>query len=905
MPQYIYTKLHPPIRHSGLLARRRLMQLISGCRDYTLTVVRAPAGYGKTTALAQWHNATLEGGNLIGWLSLDAEDNDAHRFYAHLVAAVRPVCEDFGNTILGQLDTGVQVHAETIAVAIINEFALLKTPAFLVLDDYHYLSNSEIIKAIAYVAESAPLNLHLLLAGRTTPPLPLARLRARRQLLEIDASDLRFMEDETSSFFRLTGNSLITPSHAAELGQRTEGWVAGLQLAEISLQNRQDVDVFMQSFSGKHRDIADFLAEDVLLRQPHEVRNFLLKTSVLERLHPGLCNAVTASGNAREMLDRIDRAGLFLFALDDERIWYRYHHLFSEFLRKCLSEQEPMACARLHLLASRWFEKYGFIDEAIKHAIDAGDMECAAALLDASCDNMFYNGQFSRLVGWTGRIPAACLAKYPRILLNQAWKSTLEWQFSRARRLLDLVATEIARRTGMDGPANDDPLPSVLMHREMMFAQCADDMPAVECQCHALMQHFPVDDAYLQGNLYSSLIVAQRNLYKLKDINRLDARACEFYQAAGSRFVLVWHGAVMGPTHYLRGDLGAAETSLCLALDIAIEIGGPDSGLAAMPALLLAEIHYEQNQLQQAASLIDRYLPLARQIGFVDQLIAGYICRARLALEEGVRQEAQRVLEEADRFAEQSGFVRLVDHVRAERLRILATGRCENMKTLFSEPFRRQDETALSPEGVVTTGDAIRAIGHIRYACIKGEIQAALHLSRQWMRFTGKRGAVRDQIRFSLLLARAQQLAGDSKAAYRSVRDSLTLAQPRGLRRSFIDEGKPIIAILREIAEQSHVISDPAVHLAAELATLAGNPPDRSRQTRDEVRITPAFGPLNRRQVQILERVSAGLRNREIAEDLGLTEGSVKWHMQQIFNKLDTRRRSVAVERGRNLGLLP
>ncbi len=902
----IRTKLVPPIRETRLVARDRLVGRLSNSTDQTLVVVKAPAGYGKTILAGQWFANLNPAVDLAAWYSLDTADNDLGRFFTYLVAALRLKVKDFGASVLAQLNAGIRLSSASLRGAFLNEIAVLNTRVNIVLDDFHILHNSDIIHTVGQIVCHAPDNLRLLVASRKTPQLPLARLRVLGRVLEIGSDELRFSGVEIGSFMSLAGHTGLSPGHIFALGKHTEGWAAGLQLASISLLNRNDVAEFISTFSGNFRDVADFLAEDVLDHEDQETREFLFQTSILERLCPSLCDAITGTGNGRRMMDLLESKSLFLFSLDSEREWYRYHHLFSDFLRKHLNTRQPDRVMRLHARASDWFASHDFIEEAIQHALTGQDMERAAQLLDQACDDLFYSGRLNTLAEWYKQIPEVNLRKCPRILLDQAWSEILEWKFSVAARMLDDVrAILIEKEAAGESESELISLHSMLKHREMMYALFSDDIPLVECLCEEMLQDFPVADPYLKGNLYTCLIYAQREMFDFSNVNRFDALSLQLYEEANSRFVLVWHNSILGPTELERGDLGRAEESLTLGRSIACEISGELSPLAAMPGILLAEVFYERNQLDESDSLLNQYLPLAAQTGFVDQLIAGYICRARRLIAAGADSEAKKVLREAEALAVKQGFERFDMNIKAECVRqALLAQDFEVAKRMFRDIFGQTEAKNFYPAGRVTSLDATRALTWCRLARFEGLLYETSSVCRKWIRFTKNKNAVRTAIKFNVLLAYMLHQSGDARASMRALREALTAAIPAGFIRTIIDEMEGNVTLLSQFIDGQWSHDDPVLKYANQLAEIITNESGHSVPVFQWSVETPYSEPLSERERDILQLVANGLLNREIADSLSLTEGSVKWHLQQIYDKVGIRRRAQAVQRAKDLGFI-
>ncbi len=911
-PVVIQTKLVPSVRESGLVTRDRLLTKLSDSIESTVVIIKAPAGYGKTTLVGQWFTSLNPDTNYSGWYSLGDTDNNIGRFFTYLVAALRLKVQDFGTTILVQLNacqSGAHLSTGSLSGAFVNEIASLGKRVSLVLDDFHLLHNNDIGKAMEQITRNAPANLHLVIVSRETPQLPLGRLRVLGRVVEVTVDELRFRRSEIGSFFSRAGLNTLSYEQIYTLEKATEGWVAGLQLASISLADRNDVDEFIRAFSGSYGDVVDFLTEDVLQRQDKETREFMLYTSILDRLCPSLCDAVTTSNNGHRMLNLLKSRGLFLFSLDDEKEWYRYHHLFSHFLRKCLIAENPDIVNRLHHNASAWFAEQDLIDEAIQHALVGKDEVTAARLLNQACDDLFYNGRLSTLTEWYKQIPAVHLRKYPRILLDQAWSEILEWRFSLARSMLDEVHA-LLEESSAGGEAESELifLRSILKHRNMMYAQSSDDMPLVEELCLEMLDNFSVDDSYLLGNLSSSLINAKRDLLEFDQVEILNAQAMKHYERSGSHFVLIWHNTILGISHLAEGKLEQAERALFAALKIAKEISGEVSPLAAMPGLLLAEVWYEQNKIEESERFLKRYLPLADQIGFVDQLISGYICQSRLLYTSGDHTKAKAILNQAKQHAIKYNFARLEFYVVAEQVRQALRAVDVEAATAYGEQIAALEAKQVMPGERVRSQDVQLALTWCRLAPMKKDLlNDAITVGRRWFRFTQGRGAIRAAVEFGVVLAQALQRQGEKTATQRCLREVLAMASTTDIKRTLMDTPELTRGLIDYLASDVDNLNDPLVCYAQVLLGEA-HPQEslgvgRAPEPISDDIVYPVK-PLSRRERDILELVANGFRNREIANELGLTEGSVKWYLQQIYNKIGARRRSLAVQRARDLGFM-
>src|SRR5215211_8467351 len=415
----VSTKLHPSQARPKLVARPHLVESLTREPGRRLTLLSAPAGFGKTTLLNKWAKSRADGESYVAWLSLDEADNDPVRFLAYLVAALRRTVEEggFGEAVLAALRSPQPPRLEALTAALVNELAALPGELDLVLDDYYLIDSEAVHGIVSFLLERLPPNTHLVISSRVDPPLPISRLRARGQMAELGPAELAFTPEEAAAFLRGVMELDLSAEDIATLEERTEGWIAGLQLAALSMRDRKDVSDFIETFSGSHRDVLDFLAEEVLEGQPEHVREFLLDTSILDGLTGPLCDALTGRNDGDEMLKSLERENLFVVALDDERIWYRYHRLFADFLRGRLKRESPEYVGELHLNASEWNERNGGASSAIEHALLAGDHERAARLMERGVGQSWYRGEVVTLLGWLEKLSEEVMRSRPLLLI--------------------------------------------------------------------------------------------------------------------------------------------------------------------------------------------------------------------------------------------------------------------------------------------------------------------------------------------------------------------------------------------------------------------------------------------------------------------------------------------------------
>jgi LuxR family maltose regulon positive regulatory protein len=887
------TKVLPPSSARQLIERPRLRIRAHDIADVRLALVRAPAGFGKTSLLSQWYHELAARGRRAGWLSFDHNDQDPLEVLAYLVLALETAGHVFDAPVACLLGPDGLASPDAAVNAVVNDLCRARQPIFLFLDDLHVLRGTPVERVLRSLIDRAPDTLHVVMASREFPDMPLARARALGELLEITDRELRFSKAETAQFMASAGYGSLTDFDLQTLDGRVEGWVAGLKLAAIALDSDARHAELFETISGRRWTFAEFFGEVVLGRQSPELRDFLLQTSLLDRFCPELCEAMTGASGARDRLDEIESRGLFLFSLDGERTWHRYHHLFAEFLREELSRRYPDRARELHARAGRWFAASDLHGEAFSHAIEARDFALAADVLDRRCHTMFYSGQLRVLLDQAAQIPEPVLAGYPRILLAKAWSLILEWKFAEARAILETVA-----------PARE---PMLYLHCTMMLAQFEDDMPQVERQCGLLLDRFMDADPYLVGTYYTSLLYAEREQFKLRNLERFDARARDYYRRAGSRFVIVWHQSIAGPTKFLAGDSGGAIEALEEALEAATTVSGRHSPLASIPALLLAEVHYERDELDAARTLLNDHLERASELGFVDQLVAGYITQSRLCRLQGDALGAERVLSHAMELAHGRSFRRLELNLVAEHAVVLLRDgelvRAVRLAAAHGVPASA--EAVLPKPGTTTRVEAV-AVAWVSIAQAAGQSSEALRVAKRWLRFADQAGAVRSAIRWGTIVAQILLLAGDARGARRVAWRAVEAAAPGRFVRSFVDLGGLLPALLGDAVAPEGEGAHRAGAFAAELLARCAVAPPPLRNDADAVRTeAPTLGEaLNPRELEILRLVASGMSNRGIADRLAMTEGTVKWHLHRVFDKLGARRRTQAVQRVRQIGLI-
>jgi LuxR family transcriptional regulator, maltose regulon positive regulatory protein len=891
----VSTKLRPSQSRPRLVARPRLTEKLDPEAGRRLTLVSAPAGFGKTTLVGEWAEERAAGGHPVAWLSLDGGDNDPVRFLSYLVASLRTLEEGFGEVVLAVLRTPEPPRIEALTGILLNEISAPPGELDLVLDDYHLINSECVHRAISFLLEHLPEGAHLVVSSRVDPPLPIARLRARGQMAELGAAELAFTREEAGAF--LKGVMGLDPSaeDVSKLEGRTEGWIAGLQLAALSMRDREDVSGFIEAFSGSHRDVLDFLAGEVLERQPELVGDFLLKTSILESLTGPLCDVLTGRSNGQAMLERLERENLFVVALDDERRWYRYHHLFADFLRGRLERENPGLAGELHLRASAWYEENGLISEAIGHAFSTSDHERAARLIEQGIPAALRRGEFPSVLRWLEALPEEAKRRRPRLLPRHAVALTLTGRPDDVEPLLE-EAEQLAETTAKQDRSF---LLGYAAAVRSWHARLRGDAPrAVEHARHALSL-LPDEDLDQRSFAASGLGFALRITGDLAAADEALAEALELARAAdhsyGTLSTMVWRARVQMELGHLR----EAQDSFGRALRFVAE---RDVGL--LPAAGIAHIGmgallYERDELDEAERELEEGVRLAERAREVGNLVWGYVTLSRTRLAQGDEEGALEMAREAERVAHGSDADLQIAIAMAWMTRLrLARGNFAQAASLEQGPAAGADGAA-GNTGAARSAHLLTSARLLRAQGRCSEAFGLLEESREEAEASGRTG---DLIEVITLQALALWEGRERERAVGALAKAMVLAEPEGYVRTIVDEGPPMAEILSGMLQATNRGSlDPPVparYLRKLLVVLE----------RDSARTASPVGRLperlSGREHEILQLVAAGKSNRRIAAELFVSVGTVKTHLNNLYRKLGARSRTQAVARARDLNLI-
>ena len=909
------TKLNVPGLRPDLVPRPRLAQRLEEGRGRGLVLVCAPAGYGKTVLLAEW---VRHGRYPMAWLSLDAGDNDPARFWRHTVAALdrgRPGISERIGPLLGPPPPP---SFEPLVTALINEVAGqpdADEALLLVLDDYHVISSQRVHESLGFLLEHRPPGLHLALTSRSDPPLALARLRARGQLTELRAAELRFTSGEAAALLQQVaaapGARLDAPlpdAVAAALAARTEGWAAGLQLAGLSLRGQTDVDGFIAAFTGSNRHVLDYLAEEVLERQPDRVREFLLETSVLERLSGELCDTVTGRPGSQALLEQVERAGLFVVPLDEVRGWWRYHHLFADLLRARLQAEQPGRVLALHRNAAAWYAEHGLADDAIRHALAAREMTLAARLVEQHFDEVFYlRGEGATFHRWLSALPAGLVRSRPRLLVAQAFLASHGGRGATVEPLLD--AAEHAYAGAADEPFEPTVgragsmlvnVPALIALSRAYLAQFRGDAEATAAFASRALAESREGERMLVSVIQWNLAVAEWLGGRLPEAERAFVSTIALWRAA-DLVDEAWGCHDLGQVQRALGCLDAAVLTCQRGLDANTVPGRPQLPVVGTAYVGLAEVAYQRNDLGTALQHVTKGIELCRQLAWPPPLASGLVRLAWIRQATGDPAGALDAIDEAMQAA--PGPPGLLNPVPAQRARLLlAQGDLDGAARWTAERGLTADDQP----------DYAREPGHLVLARVllahgrPGQALALLDRLHMTAVAQHRAGSV---IEIAALRALALAASGDADRAVDALAAALTLACPQGYVRVFADEGPPMAALLTRLitAQRSGgaAAEVPLGCLARLQRALAAQDvaPDAGRHS---VTAVPGLvEQLTSRELEVLGMLAAGKSNQAIASQLVVTLDTVKKHVSHVLGKLGAANRTEAVTRARELNLIP
>ncbi len=900
----LVTKLYIPLPRPKAVSRSRLLERLNDGLHRKLTLISAAAGFGKTTLISEWV-AVCE--RPVAWLSLDEGDNDPACFLAYLVAAlqtlalskVEGIAANIGAGVLAALQASQPPSIESILTALLNEITTIPDNFVLVLDDYHVLDSKPVDNVLTFLLEHLPPQMHLVIASREDPHLPLARLRARGQLTELRAADLRFTPAEATDFLnQMMGLNLLAKDIAA-LEARTEGWIAGLQLAALSMQGHQDAATFIKSFTGSHHFVLDYLVEEVLHQQPESIQTFLLRTSILDRMCGPLCDAVLGSPSAsgQETLEYLERTNLFIVPLDNERCWYRYHHLFAELLRQRLHQSvavftgdEGKGVAEYHVRASQWYEDNGLEIEAFQHAAAANDIERAERIIEGKGIPLHFRGAVAAILNWLASLPKTVLDAKPSLCVRYATLSLVAGQTTGVEEKLQ--AAEAALAAALQGAEPDNKTRDLIGQ----IAAARATLALTRYQPEAMITQARRALEYLHPDNLPSRVRAIWTMgfaFQVKG-DRAAARqayteAVAISQASGNiRFTIV-ATISLGVIQEFENHLHQAAETFRGGLQLAGDFPQPFENEAHLG---LARIFYQWNDLKAAEQHGQQGLQLARQFdSVIDRFVICEVFLARLKLTRGDVAGAAVMLAEIDQSVRQNNFVHRIPEAAAVQVLMLL----------------HQGDLAAAAH-LAQTQDL--PFSQARVYLAQGNPPAALAVLEPLRRQVEAKNWQDERLKVMVLQAVALHAHGEKNKAVQLLGEALALAEPGGFIRIFVDEGPPMAQLLLEAASRGIMPDYTGKLLAAfeaEQPSSAGESPLPAppavlpEGNRDG---EPLSEPLSQRELEVLRMFKTELSGPEIARELVIALSTVRTHTKSIYSKLNVNNRRAAVKRAAELNLI-
>jgi LuxR family maltose regulon positive regulatory protein len=900
------TKISVPSLRLNVVTRPRLTERLNAAMKGQLALVVAPAGWGKTTLLSAWHAEASFNTWPLAWVSLDAGDNDPTRFWTYVLAALNTVHPGVGETSLVLMYGSSSPPIEEVLTSLLNALSRLPTESILVLDDYHLIEVEAIHDALVYFVEHLPPNMHLVIASRSDPLLPLARLRARGALTELRADNLRFTSEETTAFLTGVMGLSLSAEEVAALESHTEGWIAGLHLAALSMQGRDDVAGFIAAFTGSHRYVVDYLIEEVLLRQPEEVQDFLMQTCLLDRLSGPLCDAVRGRGDSQVRLAQVEHANLFLISLDDERQWYRYHHLFAEVLRNRLMQMQPSVIPELHHRASRWYEQHELFDEAVTHALAVPDVERAAHLIEQYAQFTNFPSQFQLLLGWLDRLPDELVRTHPSLCIMHAITLMLAHRLEKSSERL----RDAERCLEMEMPAEQRRimLGQLTAFRSQLARLIGDYERCIPYAQQALELMQETKEMSLTLMLHASALGTAANGYLLDgymtlETERVVETTLATVRAMGNLPTTVRSISNLARLQLLQGRLRSGAITIEQAAQLAARHGGLHALInGADYYFILGDVLCEWNQLDIAEQHLVQGMDLVKDSATADaeMITRGYLALARLHLARGERTQVRKTLDAFALVSRDRGYApALVAHGDAFLAQVeLAGGN-------LAAPIRWAEASSVSLDEELRYQREREYLTLARVRIAQGRetptgpfLPEVLAFLVRLLEDAEAKMRMRSVLEVLLLRALALQAQGDHIEAMSALSRALALAEPEGFIRIFVDEGIPMVTLLRTAHQQNMSLAYVETLLKASGELIRA---DLYYSSSDSSLL---IEPLTSREREVLRLLFEGASNRAIAEYLVLSVNTVKKHIYNICGKLGVQSRTQAIAKARTLNLL-
>jgi LuxR family transcriptional regulator, maltose regulon positive regulatory protein len=890
---FLATKIMPP-RPAGLVARPRLLAMLSGLPAKRLGVIKAPAGFGKTSLAAAWAEQLEQDGRAVAWLTIDSDDDEATRFLFYLSQAVHHACPDVGAGAIELILENNLIDPPAILSSLINDLTEVEDDVYFFFEDYHWLSASRIHQTVAYFLKHAPSHCHVVLTTRTEPPLPLATLQAQNQLVEIDATALRFDMQETLAFLDRTRPGVLELSEIQLLQRKTEGWPAALRIiVSMASQSGPDLRDYVHSLSGSQRPIAAYLSE-MLDALPAELVDFMLRTAILDRLSGPLCEAVTGASSSRAILASLAQRQMLLMPLGNDGVWHRCHTLLAEYLRQRLEAAGDIEIAELHRRASLWYASQELWTEAVQHAIAAGDSDRAIGWIKNCAMALITRGDLFTLLEWQRLFPGELMRGRPEVRMAIAWGLALALRFEEALQL----TTEIQQDVEAKDPQRSDLLSECRAIRALTIGLMDDTEQALPLAQDCVNNSSDPWAANVASN------VVRYCHMKAGDLKQFYATPWIPYSIEEDRrnaFASVYRRCLQGLAEERQIRLAAADAQYREGLRIAEQGVGPNSVAAALPASLIARIKYEDGQIDEAETWIIDRVPLIISGTMHECVLSTYFVLTRVAAARMNFERARTVLEQAENQGVARGWGRLSASAIAEQARLhLNDGRIDEAAACVDRLERlARKYPAVRP----CAWQEIEWYHKLSRACLLGQQDRsddAISILLVLQRETESAQHRYFLIRSALHLSAIQLNAGKVAEAMSRFRRILTACAAAGLYQTILDEG-PIIGQILGMTRVNGNLEADLIPYVDRLITGV----DRARQARlTPTSRTQLLGALSHRETDILQLIAHGLSNKEIARRLDIGPETVKSHLKSVFTKLGVERRAQAVSRAQTLGLV-
>jgi LuxR family maltose regulon positive regulatory protein len=897
------TKLYVPQPRPDLIQRTHLTERLNMGINNKLILISAPAGFGKTTLISEWISQSEIP---VTWISLDKSDNDPVHFMYYLIAALKSINANIGEPALTMLHSSQQPPIESIMPNLIKEITDIPYDCVLVLDDYHSIDAKQVHTIVEFLLDHLPPQMHIVITTRVDPPLPLARLRVRNQLTEVRASDLCFTIAEVTEFFNKMMNLELSSHDISMLESRTEGWIAGLQLAALSMQGRKDIQMFIKTFAGDDRHIVDYLAEEVLNLQPEHVQNFLLQTSILNRLSESLCDFVTDQKGSQKMLDELERANLFIVSLDNKRQWYRYHHLFADLLRQRLYQTKSNLVPELHLRASRWCEQNKLVDDAVEHALTAKDFERAAYLIKEHVDALWQRFAHTKLYRWLAELPDNFISSSPSLCIFRAWDQLVRGQQDAAEQ--SLQAAEQGLETSPDRTTESSPIElNQLPDSESMklrgraasirafLAFFRGDMSGIISYARQALEYLPEQDLTWRSSITIALGDAHSIKGDLGAAYNAQLEALKVCKGADDIHLVMLANMKFAITLRSQGKLQRTIELCRQQVQFSKECGLSQTGMVGLLSAIWGEVLAELNDLDGALQLTKKCDELIKGGENVAMLGRSYQCLIRILFSRGDLAGAEEIIQKMEKIARKSDVPPWITiQMTAWQVRLwLAQDKLDAASRWVGECGLYADGESTLPHEI----DYVVLIKYITLARIliaQEQLEKAIGLLQHLLDAAEAGGRTTRVIEIRLLQALAFRAGGDTLQAMTSLGQALSIAEPGGYIRIFIDEGPPIAELFEIILDKK--IDIPRVYIKKLLSAFRLH---RLVETDNGL-----VERLSERELEVLRMITGGLSNKQIMEELFLSLSTVKTHIRNIYSKLNVHSRMEVTVKARELNLL-